>query len=194
MDPSSHNKNPANVFGGVDFELGVPGPAAALSEAGYADNEQCECRDDDGKEVAEARDTEALAAVSRFIEEFGVEPNQYTWAAAGVSPSGKTVRRRFGSFRAAYSESRPRLNRRGQAYGEKAAGRLPADPEPYPGRIGRLLSPIVPSPSQPAWSSLSSRCRTASRRHLPRQLAYSLSRHRRLERTSCMTRRGPPWR
>jgi hypothetical protein len=43
----------------------------------------------------------ALAAVRRFVEERGVLPTSASWTAAGMRPSEKTIRRRFGSFKAA---------------------------------------------------------------------------------------------
>ena len=50
---------------------------------------------------AAERDAEALAAVRRFVDEFGVMPSKDSWTAAGMSPCERTVRKRFGSFRAA---------------------------------------------------------------------------------------------
>lgn len=47
------------------------------------------------------REAEALAAVRRFMEEHRTLPTASSWQAAGMSPSEKTIRRRFGSFRAA---------------------------------------------------------------------------------------------
>jgi len=43
----------------------------------------------------------ALEAVRQFMEDHGQVPTAVLWAAAGLSPSEKTIRRRFGSFRAA---------------------------------------------------------------------------------------------
>ena len=43
----------------------------------------------------------ALEAVRDFIVRFGAPPTAASWAAAGMTPSEKTIRRRFGSFRAA---------------------------------------------------------------------------------------------
>jgi hypothetical protein len=43
----------------------------------------------------------ALEAVRQFIDDRGQVPTADQWAAAGLSPSEKTIRRRFGSFRAA---------------------------------------------------------------------------------------------
>jgi hypothetical protein len=43
----------------------------------------------------------ALEAVRQFTEDRGQVPTADQWAAAGLSPSEKTIRRRFGSFRAA---------------------------------------------------------------------------------------------
>lgn len=48
-----------------------------------------------------ARDAGALDAVRRFIEEYGELPTQDSWTVAGMSPCERTVRNRFGSFRAA---------------------------------------------------------------------------------------------
>jgi hypothetical protein len=72
VDPSSHNTNPFGVFDGPAFNW--------MTEAAE-------------------RDAEALAAVRRFIDEVGSEPAQDSWAAAGMRPSEKTIRNRFGSFR-----------------------------------------------------------------------------------------------
>jgi len=74
VDPSSHNTNPPGVFGGPSLEW--------LTEDA-------------------ARSAEALDAVSRFIELHGQAPTQDSWTAAGMSPCERTVRARFGSFRAA---------------------------------------------------------------------------------------------
>jgi hypothetical protein len=55
-------------------------------------------------EVAEARgdrDEAVLRAVRRFVEVTGRRPDQDSWAAEGLRPSERTVRRRFGSFAAA---------------------------------------------------------------------------------------------
>ncbi len=43
----------------------------------------------------------ALEAVRQFIEDHRQVPTAELWAAAGLTPSEKTIRRRFGSFRAA---------------------------------------------------------------------------------------------
>jgi hypothetical protein len=48
-----------------------------------------------------ARKAGALDAISRFIEQHGQLPTQDSWTAAGMSPCERTVRARFGSFRAA---------------------------------------------------------------------------------------------
>jgi hypothetical protein len=74
VDPSSHNTNPPSVFDGPGFQWETEG---------------------------EARDAEALGAVRRFVEEYGVMPTQASWTAASLSPSERTIRKRFGSFRAA---------------------------------------------------------------------------------------------
>lgn len=74
VDPRFRHKNTPYAFGGASYELG------------RASGEQ---------------DEVAVEAVRRFIEEHGAEPNQYSWAAAGMGPSERTIRRSFGSFRAA---------------------------------------------------------------------------------------------
>jgi hypothetical protein len=74
VDPSSHNTDPPGVFGGPYLEW--------LTEDA-------------------ARNAEALDAVSHFIEQHGQMPTQDSWTAAGMSPCERTVRARFGSFRAA---------------------------------------------------------------------------------------------
>jgi len=47
------------------------------------------------------RDEAVLEDVRRFVEIDGYRPDQDSWAAAGLRPSERTVRRRFGSFAAA---------------------------------------------------------------------------------------------
>ena len=74
MDLSSHNTNPPGVF---------DGEAVPLSD------------------VADARLEEAVAALQQFVEDQGGLPTAETWTEAGMRPSEKTIRRRFGSFRAA---------------------------------------------------------------------------------------------
>lgn len=39
--------------------------------------------------------------VAHFVEEHGLTPTRDSWTAARMSPSERTVRKRFGSFRAA---------------------------------------------------------------------------------------------
>jgi hypothetical protein len=68
------NKNPGAVFDGASFEL---------------------------SDSAAERVDEALAAVRSFVEAHGVAPTAELWVAAGMSPSEHTIRRRFGSFKAA---------------------------------------------------------------------------------------------
>ena len=56
-------------------------------------------------------DDDVLEAVREYFQRFGSAPTAESWA-AGFSPSEKTVRRRFGSFRAAIeavASSRPDL-------------------------------------------------------------------------------------
>jgi hypothetical protein len=43
----------------------------------------------------------ALAAIRNVIDEHGERPTADSWTAAGMCPSEKTIRNRFGSFRAA---------------------------------------------------------------------------------------------
>lgn len=43
----------------------------------------------------------AHAAIRDFITEHGKRPTADSWTAAGMHPSEKTIRNRFGSFRAA---------------------------------------------------------------------------------------------
>jgi len=64
VDPSSHDMNRPVVFGGPAFGW-VTQPAE--------------------------RDAEALEAVRRFIEEFGIEPSQVSWVATGMKPCEKTI-------------------------------------------------------------------------------------------------------
>ena len=46
-------------------------------------------------------DTFAIAAVREYVERVGRLPTGEAWFAAGMKPSEKTIRRHFGSFRAA---------------------------------------------------------------------------------------------
>jgi hypothetical protein len=75
VDPAIHNSNTSTFRGG---RLAVP----------YAE---------DHRFPADV----ALKAVRQFIGDRGHVPTADQWAAAGLSPSEKTIRRRFGSFRAA---------------------------------------------------------------------------------------------
>jgi hypothetical protein len=50
---------------------------------------------------ADCRDSEALEAVRRFVEEHGELPTEDSWTAAAVTSCERTVLKRFGSFRAA---------------------------------------------------------------------------------------------
>lgn len=47
------------------------------------------------------RDAEFLDAVRRFVERHGTLPTALTWRAAAISPSERTIRRRFGNFKTA---------------------------------------------------------------------------------------------
>jgi len=74
VDLSSHNANPPGVFDGAPYEL---------------------------RDSSDDRDEEALASIRAFLEEFRVRPTARAWTATGMTPSEKTIRRRFGSFRSA---------------------------------------------------------------------------------------------
>lgn len=74
MDPRLRHKNYAPEFGGNSYDL-----------------------DDDST----GRDLACLDAIRRFIAAHGRMPTQDSWTAAGMVPSERTVRRRFGSFAAA---------------------------------------------------------------------------------------------
>jgi len=74
VDLSSHNANPPGVF---------DGEAVTISD------------------VAEARIDLAFAALREFRADRGQAPTADSWTAAGMRPSEKTIRRRFGSFKTA---------------------------------------------------------------------------------------------
>jgi len=74
VDPSSHNTNPPGAF---------DGEAVALSD------------------TAEIRLEEAIASLREFVDDHGRFPTSSSWTAAGMRPSEKTIRRRFGSFQKA---------------------------------------------------------------------------------------------
>gem|GEM_PF-1628179 len=78
VDLSSHNTNPPGVFDGAPYEL---------------------------RDSSDDRDEEALASIRAFLEEFGVRPTAEAWTATGTTPSEKTIRRRFGSFRSAVARA-----------------------------------------------------------------------------------------
>jgi hypothetical protein len=73
VDPAIHNSN-TFVFGGRP--LGLMSRLIASSDS-------------------------ALKAVREFGAERGAVPTVASWTAAGMSPSEKAIRRRFGSFKAA---------------------------------------------------------------------------------------------
>jgi hypothetical protein len=73
VDPAIHNSN--------TFEFG--GRPMRLASARSAPSE------------------EALEAVRHFVAQHATLPTQASWMASGMSPSEKTIRRRFGSFRRA---------------------------------------------------------------------------------------------
>ncbi len=74
VDLSSHNTNPPGVFDGAPYEL---------------------------RDSSDDRDETALASIRAFLEEFGVRPTAEAWSATGMTPTEKTIRRRFGSFKVA---------------------------------------------------------------------------------------------
>jgi hypothetical protein len=74
VDLSSHNANPPGVFDGEPVSL---------------------------SDVADTRIAESVAALRRFVAEHGSLPTAESWTQAAMRPSEKTIRRRFGSFRAA---------------------------------------------------------------------------------------------
>lgn len=74
VDLSSHNANAAGVFDGAPYEL---------------------------RDSSDDREDEALASIRAFLDELRVRPTAEACTAAGMTPSEKTIRRRFGSFRAA---------------------------------------------------------------------------------------------
>jgi len=73
VDPAIHNSNTFE-FAGRRLRLGLNGSGAL---------------------------DQALEAVRRFVAEHGTSPTAASWTHAGMSPSEKTIRRRFGSFKAA---------------------------------------------------------------------------------------------
>ena len=74
MVPRSNNPNHMNLFEGQAVPIG---------------------------DFRHAREAVAIAAVSEYVERFGRAPTVEAWVAARMTPSEKTIRRRFGSFRAA---------------------------------------------------------------------------------------------
>ena len=74
MDLSSHNANPPGVF---------DGEAVPISD------------------VADTRLEEAVAALREFVDQRGRLPTAEGWTEAAMRPSERTIRRRFGSFKAA---------------------------------------------------------------------------------------------
>ena len=74
MDLSSHNTNPPGVFDGEAVTL---------------------------YDVADTRVENAVGALLEFVQVHGRLPTAESWTAAGMRPSEKTIRRRFGSFKAA---------------------------------------------------------------------------------------------
>ncbi len=79
VDLSSHNTNPPGVFDGAPYEL---------------------------RDSSDVRDEKALASIRAFLEEFGIRPTAKAWTSTGMTPSEKTIRRRFGSFKVAVATAR----------------------------------------------------------------------------------------
>jgi hypothetical protein len=73
VDPAIHNSNTLE-FGGRRLRLSLNGSRAS---------------------------DQALDAIRRFVAERGTLPTAASWTHACMSPSEKTIRRRFGSFKAA---------------------------------------------------------------------------------------------
>jgi hypothetical protein len=73
VDPAIHNSNTFE-FAGRRLRLGSNGSRAS---------------------------DQALEAVRCFVAEHGTSPTAASWTHAGMSPSEKTIRRRFGSFKTA---------------------------------------------------------------------------------------------
>jgi len=84
VDPAIHNSNTFE-FGGRRLRLGSSGSGAT---------------------------DQALEAVRRFVAEHGTLPTADSWTHARMSPSEKTIRRRFGSFQAAVQSAGISLLRR----------------------------------------------------------------------------------
>jgi hypothetical protein len=62
-------------------------------------------------DVDDDRDEAILHGIRRFIADLGQLPNQKSWTIARMTPSEKTVRNRFGSFKAAAEAAGVRSNR-----------------------------------------------------------------------------------
>ena len=54
---------------------------------------------------SEDREAVALQAVRSFVAEFGLLPTADSWTAAGMVPTERAIRRRFGSFRSAFNRA-----------------------------------------------------------------------------------------
>jgi len=74
VDPRANNPNHPSLFEGVPVPI-----------------------DDFRRERAAV----AIAAICKYVERFGRPPTAEAWVTARMTPSEKTIRRRFGSFRAA---------------------------------------------------------------------------------------------
>lgn len=74
VDPDVHNSNPGE-FRGPRLRVQVHDPSFP--------------------------EDEALEALRHFIAQHGTAPTARSWQAAGMTPSEQTIRRRFGSFKAA---------------------------------------------------------------------------------------------
>jgi hypothetical protein len=80
VDPAIHNSN--------TFEFGGPRLTVASTEDQWFPNDL------------------VLEAVRQFVHDHVLPPTAESWTAAGMTPSEKTIRRRFGSFRAAVELAR----------------------------------------------------------------------------------------
>lgn len=93
VDLSSHSANPPGVFDGEP----VPLPA-----------------------LADSKIEEGIEAVRRFVTDQRCFPTEETWTAARMVPSERTIRRRFGSFRAAVALAGTSPKASPSANGDKA--------------------------------------------------------------------------
>ena len=74
MRPRSNNPNHPSLFEGVPVRIG---------------------------DFRREREAVAIAAICEYVDRFGLPPTSEAWVKSRMTPSEKTIRRRFGSFRAA---------------------------------------------------------------------------------------------